>query len=130
MRVSQKRHSDDIVRVSFLFHNYRKRRLVMWKEYQPNPVARRVGDCSVRAIAKALDTDWETAYLMLTANGYSMGDVISSDAVWGATLRQHGFYKEVLPNECPDCYNALDFCEDHPKGTYVLGFGGHVATIS
>lgn len=101
----------------------------MYAEYNPNPVARKVGDCAVRAVAKALDTDWESAYLMLVSNGFSMGDMPSSDSVWGATLRQHGFYRESLPNNCPDCYNAIDFMEDHPHGTYVLGFGGHVATV-
>ena len=101
----------------------------MYREYNPNPVARKVGDCAVRAVAKALDTDWESAYLMLVSNGFAMGDMPSSDSVWGATLRQHGFYRESLPNDCPDCYNAVDFMEDHPNGTYVLGFGGHVATI-
>lgn len=101
----------------------------MYREYNPNPVARKVGDCAVRAVAKALDTDWESAYLMLVSNGFAMGDMPSSDSVWGATLRQHGFYRESLPNDCSDCYNAVDFMEDHPNGTYVLGFGGHVATI-
>lgn len=101
----------------------------MYYEYNPNPVSRRVGDCAVRAVAKALDTDWETAYTMLVTNGFLMGDMPSSDSVWGATLRQHGFYRESLPNDCPDCYNAIDFMEDHPHGTYVLGFGGHVATV-
>ena len=99
----------------------------MYREYNPNPVSRRVGDCAVRAIAKALDTDWETAYIMLVTNGFAMGDMPSSDSVWGATLRQHGFYRESLPNDCPDCYTAEDFMSDHPNGTYVLGFGGHVA---
>lgn len=101
----------------------------MWKEYNPNPVARRVGDCAVRAVAKALDTDWETAFVMLASNAFSMGDVISADAVWGSVLRQNGFRRKVLPSECPDCYNALDFMLEHPTGTYVLGFGGHVATV-
>ena len=101
----------------------------MWIELNNNPVGRRVGDCAVRAIAKALDTDWESAYLMLTANGFSMGDMPSSDSVWGATLRQHGFYRESLPNDCPDCYTAEDFCRDHPEGVFVLGFGDHVATV-
>ena len=101
----------------------------MWIEFNNNPVARRVGDCAVRAVAKALDTDWETAYILLVTNGYAMGDMPSADAVWGATLRQHGFYRKVLPNECPDCYNALDFMLEHPTGTYVLGFGGHVAAV-
>jgi len=35
----------------------------------------------------------------------------------------------VIPNECPDCYTAEDFCREHPTGTYILGFGGHVATV-
>ena len=101
----------------------------MYKDYNPNPAGRKVGDCAVRAIAKALDTDWETAYIMLVSNGFAMGDMPSSDSVWGATLRQHGFYRESLSNDCPDCYNTIEFIKDHPEGTYVLGFGGHVATV-
>lgn len=100
-----------------------------WVDYNPNPVGRRVGDCAVRAISKALDTDWETAYTMVAVNGFSMGDMPSSDSVWGAVLRQNGFYKSAIPNSCPDCYTAEDFCNDHPHGVYVLGFGGHVATV-
>jgi len=101
----------------------------MWKQYNPNPMARRVGDCAVRAIAKALDVDWETAYSMLVENAYQMADMPSSDAVWSATLRQHGFNREAIPNTCPDCYTAEDFCRDNPVGTFVLAFGGHVATV-
>lgn len=101
----------------------------MWIEYQPNPMARRVGDCSVRAVSKALDVDWETAYTMIATNGFAMGDIVSSDSVWGAVLRQHGFYREAIPNDYPDFYTADDFSKDNPKGVFVLGFGGHVATI-
>ena len=101
----------------------------MWVEYNLNPVGRKVGDCAVRAVATALGIDWETAYIKIALNGFRMGDMPSSDAVWGATLRQNGFYKEVIPNTCPDCYTAEDFCEDHPNGIYVLGFGGHTATV-
>lgn len=101
----------------------------MWIEWNPNPAGRRVGDCAVRAVAKALDTDWETAYAMLATNGFLMGDVISADSVWGATLRQHGFYRKAISDSCPDCYTTEDFCRDNPIGTFVLGFGGHVATV-
>lgn len=101
----------------------------VWIEYQPNPAGRNVGDCSVRAIAKALDIDWETAYALIAMNGYLMGDVISSNGVWGAVLRQHGFSRSVIPNTCPDCYTAEDFCLENPHGVYVLGFGNHVATV-
>ena len=101
----------------------------MYEYYNPNPVGRKVGDCAVRAVAKALGIDWEKAYILIASNGFSMGDMPSSDSVWGAVLRQHGFLREAIPNECPDCYTAEDFIKDNPKGTFVLGFGGHVATV-
>ena len=101
----------------------------MWIEYNPNPVGRRVGDCAVRAIAKALNIDWEEAYALISANGYEMGDMPNSNSVWGAVLRQNGFYRKSIPNICPDCYTAEDFTNDNPEGVFVLGFGTHVATV-
>lgn len=100
----------------------------VWRLFNNNPAGRNVGDCAVRAVSVALDVDWETAYDMIAIAGYNMADLPSSDSVWGAVLRQHGFYRFAIPNECSDCYSAADFVLDHPKGVYVLGFGGHVAT--
>lgn len=101
----------------------------MWAEWNPNPLSRRVGDCAIRAVARALGVEWEEAFALVAANAFAMGDMPSSDAVWGATLRQHGFYREAIPNTCPNCYTAEDFCRDHPKGVFVLAFGGHVACV-
>ena len=101
----------------------------MWIYYQPNPCGRSVGDCSIRAISKALDISWEDAYNLVCDFGYNMCDMPSSDSVWGAVLRSNGFYKTVIPNTCPECYTAEDFCIDNPIGIFVLGFGGHVATV-
>ena len=101
----------------------------MWIFFMNNPAGRRVGDCAVRAVARALNLTWEEAYTLIADAGYNMCDMPSSDAVWGAVLRQHGFYKRIIPNSCPDCFTARDFCREHPHGVYVLGFGGHVATV-
>lgn len=101
----------------------------MYIQYNPNPTGRNVGDCAVRAISKAFDIDWESAYLLIAVAGYNMGDMPSGDSVWGAVLRQNGFYRRSIPNTCPDCYTAEDFCEDNPDGVFVLGFGNHVATV-
>lgn len=100
-----------------------------WKMYNPNPVNRNVGDCAVRAISVALGVDWETAFAMVAKNAFQMGDMPSSNAVWGSVLRQNGFKRAIIPNNCPDCYTAEQFAEDHPNGVYVLGFGNHVATV-
>lgn len=92
--------------------------------FNNNPVGRSTGDCVVRAVSKALGLGWETTHLMLDVNAISMGDMPSADSVWGATLRQNGFYKHLV-----DGYKtAEDFCDEHPNGIYVLAFGGHVAT--
>ena len=101
----------------------------MFIRYNPNPTGRNVGDCAVRAVAKALRTDWENAYLLIAKNGFMMCDMPSSDSVWGSVMRRNGFFRSAIPNSGPDCYTAADFCKDHPSGTYVLGFGGHVATV-
>lgn len=101
----------------------------MWIKYQNNPAGRNVGDCAVRAISKALSVDWETAYAMLVGSAFLMADMPSSDAVSGAVLRKHGFIRETIPDTCPDCFTAEDFCRENPEGTFVLYFGGHVATV-
>lgn len=100
-----------------------------WRQFNPNPVSRNVGDCSVRAVSAALGVDWETAFAMIMSNAFQMGDMPSSNAVWGSVLRQHGFKRSVVPNSCPDCYTAEQFAADHPDGIFVLGFGDHVATV-
>ena len=101
----------------------------LWMKYNPSPTNRNVGDCAVRAVAKALNTDWETAYAMIALNGFLMGDMPSSNAVWGAVLRQEGFKRYIISNSCPDCYTMEDFAKDHPSGVYVVCTGNHVATI-
>ena len=100
-----------------------------WRQYNPNPVSRNVGDCSVRALTVALGVDWETAFAMIAENAFLMGDMPSSNAVWGAVLRQNGFKRSVIPNSCPDCYMIGDFAKDHPAGIYVVGTGNHVVTV-
>ena len=101
----------------------------MYVYYNPNPVAARVGDCAVRAISKVLNISWEDAYAKLAVNAFRMGDMPSSNNVIASVLRMNGFYRENLPDFCPDCYTVEDFARNNPVGTYVLGTGQHVIAI-
>ena len=103
--------------------------MARWEMYNPSPSGRNVGDCTVRAIAKALDIPWEEAYALLAATGFSLHDMPSSNAVWGVVLAHSGYQRHIIPNSCPDCYTIGDFADDHPHGTYVAGTGSHVVTI-
>ena len=97
--------------------------------FNPNPRNKYVGDCVVRAICMATDCDWETAYTKVAARGFALHDMPSSDDVWGAQLYSEGFVREIIPNTCPYCYTVKDFCEEHQKGTYVLGTGTHAVCV-
>lgn len=101
----------------------------MWIETNPNPCARLVDDCAVRAVAIALGLSWEDTYDLLADAGKKMCDVMNANSVIGAVLRMHGFYRTTIPDSCPDCYTAADFAYDNPHGVFVLGFGNHVATV-
>lgn len=101
----------------------------MYVEYNPNPKSKRVGDCVVRAIAKALGMDWDDVYIQLCLQGFKMKDMASSNSVWGSYLRSRGFLQITIPNTCPDCFTIRDFCKDNPQGTFVVGTGSHVVAI-
>lgn len=103
----------------------------MYIQYNPNPVRNDdgVGDCAVRAVAKAADLTWEQAYTELSTSGFLMGDVMNSDKVIAAVLRKNGFVRGSVPDTCPDCYTVEQFAKDHPDGTYVVKSDHHVATI-
>jgi len=101
----------------------------MYKEYNPNPEQAIVGDCVVRAIAKLMQIDWESAYVGVVSQGFLMRDMPSSNAVWGAYLKKNGYKRHTLPDTCPDCYTIKDFCLDYLKGRYLLCTGTHVVTV-
>lgn len=101
----------------------------MFQQYNPNPKGKNVGDCTVRAIAKATGKDWGETYLRLAMQGYLMGDMPSANACWGAYLRKLGFVRKILPDTCPDCYTLRDFAQEYDRGTYIVALSGHVVCV-
>jgi len=99
----------------------------MYQYYNPNPYHKSVGDCTLRALTKALGISWDRAYAETVVHGFRLGDMPSSDNVWSAPLRMRGFIRSEIP--CSDCYTIEDFCRDHPTGTYVVGTGTHAACV-
>ena len=100
-----------------------------WELYNPSPMGGHVGDCAVRAVSKAIGSDWEKAYTELALTGFTLGDMPNANWIINAVLKQYGFRRQIIPDTCPDCYSVGDFADDHPEGTYVVGTGSHVVTI-
>lgn len=100
-----------------------------WIKFNANPTGKQVGDCTVRAISKAVNQNWEQTYSGMAVQGFLMFDMPSANNVWGAYLKSKGFSRHIIPDECPDCYTVADFCNDHPKGTFLLALHGHVVAV-
>lgn len=101
----------------------------MFRQYNNSPNGNRVGDCVIRAISTALGQSWEETYIELCLQGYLMSDLPSSNAVWNTYLKNKGYAREFVRNDCPDCYTIADFAEEHPTGTYIIGTGTHATVI-
>ena len=101
----------------------------MWVKFNPNPAGKSVGDCVIRAISVVLNQTWQRTYDEICRQGRLEYDMPSSDAVWGAYLRNKGFEMHIVPDTCPHCYTVKDFCKDHPLGVYVLGTGRHAIGV-
>ena len=97
--------------------------------YNPNPDNARVGDCAVRAVSKAMDCTWETAYISLCAEGMDLHDMPSANYVWGSYLEENGFKKRIVESICPNCITVSDFVKSHPNGTYVLATQNHTVCV-
>ena len=101
----------------------------MFIRTNPNPASNLVGDCVIRAISILTNKSWDYVYDEIALQGKLMYDMPSSNAVWGAYLHEAGYKRKVIPDTCPNCYSIYQFCEDHPRGKYLLATGTHVVTV-
>lgn len=93
--------------------------------YNPNPQGKNVGDCTVRAISKALNQDWYNTYFGLCIEGAIKGDMPSSNAVWGSYLRRNGYHRALAPDDI----TVGEFAQENPDGVYILALSGHVVCV-
>ena len=98
----------------------------MFVQYNANPTAARVGDCTIRAISKVTDQSWEQTYIEVAVQGLIDHDMPSANHVWGDYLERIGFRRRMIPDTCPRCYTVRMFADDHKKGRYILSLAGHV----
>lgn len=98
--------------------------------FNPNPTQKSVGDCTVRAISKALGQTWDETYVGLCLDGFARGDLPNADSVWGPYLHDRGFRRHLIPDDGLGCYTVSDFARDNPQGTFILSMPGrHVVAV-
>lgn len=98
-----------------------------WIKYNSNPRHKRVGDCVIRALSKALGQSWDETYAGVCAQGFIDKDMPDANMVWGNYLIRKGFVRKRLHGGY--AYDVADFASENPRGTYILAIDGHVVCI-
>lgn len=101
----------------------------MWRYFQPNPYGLNVGDCTIRAACAVTGKSWDAVYNDLCSIGFELKDMPSANRVFAEYMRRHGFGKQRLINQCPDCVTVADFATLHPHGVFILGPHEHVVAL-
>ena len=101
----------------------------MYRHYNPNPSELMVDDCAIRALCCLEGMTWEDASLALFMRSYEMKDVQTSSNVFNSYLKNIGYIRTQISNTCPDCYTVHDFCNDNPRGKYVVATQTHVIAV-
>ena len=102
----------------------------MWIYTNPNPCRQEEPDCVVRAIATATMQTWDTVHWELCRLSHERCTMPSVNWLWGLYLKQHGFEKFLLPENCPSCVTVREFARRFSEGTYVVGTGSHAVCVS
>lgn len=101
----------------------------MWIYANPNPCRAEEPDCVVRAIAVATGQTWNRVHTALCRMSREYCTMPSVNWLWGMYLREKGFDRFLLPEECPECISVRAFCRMYPEGTYLIGTGTHAVAV-
>ena len=101
----------------------------MWVSYNANPEKRRAGDCAIRALSTALNQPWDKTFADLCIDGLVKHDLPNADHIWGEYLRRKGFRRNIMPCGVRLEVTVREFCEDHPRGTYIVCPREHVIAV-
>lgn len=101
--------------------------------FQPNKHSD--GDCVIRAICKAADMEWSSAYeyaYMHTKNKQYVFDSLHGIKIILNNLgfisyKEESHWNDSLQRRTKRTVN--DFCKENPKGTFVLNLAGHIVTV-
>jgi hypothetical protein len=105
-----------------------------WKEYNPNPLNRKTGDCTLRAYCAAFNVSWEEAFDEASKVAKEMGYILDNPNVVKKVVEEtYGakqdpkYTKKTVKSK--DRITVNEFALTHPYGIYVLHVRSHLVTI-
>ena len=101
----------------------------MYRYENPNPSGRSTDDCLVRSLAIIMDVPWEKAYMDLCQRGLIIHDMPNKDSTLSLYMKEKGYKRYLIPEECPVCYSIRDFAREYRHGKYLVLTGNHAVAV-
>ena len=95
----------------------------MYKYYNKNVHGRFVNDCVIRAISVAECKTWDETYDELSNLAQKQGTLLDDSNFVDNYLNER--YVSIYPY----ARTVGEFCEEYPKGTYLVTMRGHITVI-
>lgn len=100
------------------------------KYYNPNPLKKETGDCSVRALCKATGKDWDEVFKELFWIGFELKVMPSQDEAWREFLIRNGFeYNKLTIKKGMKRLTVDSFTRSNKEGIHVLRVANHLVTV-
>ena len=99
-----------------------------YKEFNPNPLGKDVGDCVVRSICAVTNKSWYDVYETLTELGRKVACPFSNIELKECDYHTElfGMVRHKLKREKgKKAMNVERFCKEHPTGKYILQCAHH-----
>ena len=103
-----------------------------YKEFNPNPLGKEVGDCTIRSLCAVTEKSWYELYDILSELGKKLACPFASiefkDYDYNKELFGMTKYK-VVREKGKKALNVERFCKEHPTGRYILRLAGHLMGV-
>lgn len=103
--------------------------------YQPNKkdLKDKYGDCTIRALSKALGVTWLEAYdrMIPLCRFYQVSNIFDAPSIIQRQMVEKlGFKYHGISNKRGSSRPTVDsFAKDHPEGTYILNVAHHAVAV-
>lgn len=103
-----------------------------WKEYNPNPKERNIGDCTLRSYCAAFGISWDKAFDIASKVAKENSSMIQyvADKVLTEEFNcvvDEKYNKKTVKGK--DRITVNEFAMSHPYGTYILHVRQHQVTV-
>lgn len=100
-----------------------------YKEFNPNPLGKEVGDCTIRALCAVTGKSWYEIYDIMS----DLGKKLACPFNYIDEIKDFDYHTElfgmvrhkVTREKGKKAMSVAQFCKEHPEGKYILRLSHH-----